>query len=302
MNQHFDLIVIGEGVSALACAGHAARSGLSVATFEANLYGGLVLNIQELDGWPEAKSGTDLATELMMASVDAGATSIQAPVVALRQVGEGFEVVTGDSTYGARQVVIASGAKLKALGVPGESEYEGRGVSHCADCDGAMFQDEDVVVVGGGDSAFQEALVLAQHCRSVRILVRGDAWRARPHLAERVLATPGISIVANTTVEAILGGKTVERIRVRRNGQAEEIAAAGLFAYIGLAPNSGFVPPEISRDAEGRILTDANLATSLPGAWAIGAVRAGYSGLLVDAVAEAERVADAIRRCLPGAG
>lgn len=301
MNQRFDLIVIGEGISGLTCAGHAARSGLAVATFEANLYGGLILNIQELDGWPEAKSGTDLATELMAASVEAGAASIQAAVVAIDRRGDVFEVATAEGTYGARQVVIASGAKLKTLGVPGESEYEGRGVSHCADCDAALFQNEDVVVVGGGDSAFQEALVLAQYCRSVRILLRGGGWRARQHLADRVLAEPKISILRNTTVEAVLGGKTVEKVRVKGDGKTEEIPVAGIFACIGLAPNSEFVPPGISRDAEGRIATDGNLETSMRGVWAISAVRAGYGGLLPDAVAEARGVADAVRGRLTGA-
>jgi thioredoxin reductase (NADPH) len=292
--QNFDLIVIGEGISGLACAGHARRGGLSVATFESTLFGGLVLNVNELDGYPGAESGTLLASELMQSNSDAGVASIQEEVTAIRSAGGAFEVAAG-GVYSARQVVIASGARLKKLGVPGEDEYEGRGVSRCADCDAPMFHNEDVVVVGGGDSALQEAMVLAKFCRKVHIAHRGDSFRAQKHLAEQVRANPRISILWKSSVEAILGAKMVEKVRVRRDGKTEDIASAGVFAYVGLEPNAACAPSGVVRDGRGHLVTNDAFETSMAGVWAIGAVRAGYSGLLRDAVIEARRVADAVR-------
>jgi thioredoxin reductase (NADPH) len=290
----YDLVVIGEGVSGLACAGHARRAGLRVATFEANLFGGLVINVNELDGYPGAESGTVLASELMQANSDAGVASIQEEVTAITPAGATFDVAAGAS-YGARQVVIASGARLRKLSVPGEDEYEGRGVSHCADCDAPLFQKEEVVVVGGGDSALQEALVLAKFCRKVHIVHRGERFRAQQHLVDRVASEPRIATMWNATVEAILGSKMVEKVRIRRDGRTEDMPSAGVFAYVGLEPNSACAPPGIRRDERGHLLTDGAFETSTPGIWAIGAVRAGYSGLLRDAVVEAQRVAQAVR-------
>ena len=298
MARNFDLIVIGEGISGLTCASHAARAGLTVATIESTLFGGLVLNVNELDGYPGAESGTNLASELMQSNADAGVASIQEEVTAVRPNGGGFEVVTNMNTHGARHVVIASGARLKKLGVPGEKEFEGKGVSSCADCDAPMYQNEEVIVVGGGDSALQEALVLSKFCGQVRIAHRGDQLRAQKHLADHVAADPKISIMWKTTVEAILGAKMVEKVRVKRDGKTEEIACAGVFAYVGLEPNTAFAPAEIARDGRGHLKTNDAYETAVPGIHAIGAVRAGYSGLLRDAAVEAQRVAETVAKRL----
>ena len=300
----YDLIVIGEGIAGLTCANHAARAGLKVATFEANLFGGLVININDLDGYPEGRqtSGAEFASELMEANGGLNVASVQEAVTAVTPSSAGLQVKTSGSGYAARQVVVAAGARLKKLGVPGESEYEGRGVSQCADCDGPMFQNEEVVVVGGGDSALQEALVLAHFCGKVHLLHRGERFRARSHFVERVTAEPKISIIWNTVLEEIAGGKMVEKVRIRgtRDGQTRELACAGVFANVGLEPNSNFLSADVRRDERGCVVTSETLESSVPGIWAIGAVRSGYSGLLKDAAAEAQRAAQGIAARLKG--
>jgi thioredoxin reductase (NADPH) len=294
----YDVIVIGEGVSGLSAAGVLAQSGLKVATMEAQLFGGLVINVNELEPRPEGlpASGAELASEMMQANSERGVTSVQEPVTALRDAGARKEVVTDSGVHSARQVIVASGARLRKLGVAGEAEFEGRGVSQCADCDGPMYQNEQAIVVGGGDSAFQEALVLAVYCRKVLLVHRNERFKANAHLVEQVKTNDKISIVTNATVDAIEGGQMVEKVRIRHaDGRTEELPCAGVFAYIGLEPNTEFLPAAIERDAGGFVRTDDAFQTALPGVSAIGGVRSGYGGTLTHAIDEAKRVAAAVR-------
>lgn len=292
----FDVIVIGEGIAGLTAASALAKHGLSTATFEQQLFGGLVLNVNELEPAPPGgeAGGAAFASEMTQANADAGVASIQEPVTAIAAADRGFTVTTDGGNYRARQVIVASGAKLKMLGMPGETEFEGRGVSKCADCDGPMFQNETVAVVGGGDSALQEAQVLSHYCGKVLLIHRGSAFRAQQRFIDQVAANEKIEPRFGTTVEAVLGGNMVEKLRIRNAGGSGEIPCAGLFVYIGLEPNGGFLPAEIKRDARGFITTNDALETSISGLWAVGAVRSGCGGSLTDAMAEAKRAADAV--------
>lgn len=296
MSNSFDVIIIGEGIAGLTAAGALAKKGLSAATFEQQIFGGLVLNVNELDPAPPGgeAGGAAFAAEMTGANAEAGVTSIQEPVTALAAGNGAYVVTTGSGSYRAQQVIIASGAKLKSLNVPGEAEFEGRGVSKCADCDGPMFQNESVVVVGGGDSALQEAQVLSHYCGKVYLVHRGTAFRAQQRFIDQVKANAKIEPRFGTTVESILGGQMVEKVNLRTAVGSEELTVAGVFAYIGLEPNTGFVADTVKRDASGRIVTSDALETALPGVWAIGAVRSGCGGSLADAIAEANRAADAI--------
>ena len=300
MATTYDLIVVGEGVTGLACANHAASLGLKTATTEGNLFGGLVINIAELEGYDQPGSGVDIASALMEANANAGIENLGGTVSAIVSEENAIRVVADSGEFCARAVVIASGARLKKLGVPGEAEFDHRGVSQCADCDGPMFQGEHVVVVGGGDSAFQEAAALSHYVGKVSVLMRGDSPRAQRAMVERVRSLPNVSIQPGVQIEAILGGETVTGITIRKNGRSEHMDCAGVFVFVGLTPNSEIAPDGIVRNAAGAIETDAAYQTAMPGVFAAGAVRAGYSGKLADAVREARAAAENAARSLAG--
>jgi len=282
MPEPYDVLVIGTGVTGLSAARQSLRDGLVTATMESLFFGGLVTNINELDG-EFSGSGSDLAAGLMMQITKLGVKNLSAVAQAIERDGELLVVKSDAGSHRARSVIIASGARLKRLGVPGEAELEEKGVSRCADCDGPFYQGQDVVVVGGGDSALQEAIVLTEFARTVHLVHRGPKFRAQQHLVDRLGGHSNVEVHLNVQIEAVLGDKAVRAVRFRGGA---ELSCTGLFAYIGLEPESGFVPEAIRRDAAGCIETDSSLQTSMPGVFAAGAVRSGYGGLLSHATAE----------------
>ena len=283
----FDVIVIGEGIAGLAAAGAAAESGARTASFEATLFGGLITNVNVLEPspHPELTGGADLAATMVGDNADRGVRSFACAVEAIEASGSGFAVRTAEGVHHARCVVIATGARLRRLGIPGEDAFEGRGVSNCADCDGPLYRDRDVVVVGGGDSALQEAAVLAQFCRTVHLVHRGATVVGRADFAQRLAGHANVRMHANAELTSIEGDSGVARVRGRRldGGDAFEIACEGVFAYVGLVPDDAVAPPQVRRDGSGRLLADANGETSVRGLFAAGAIRSGCGGTLADA-------------------
>jgi thioredoxin reductase (NADPH) len=282
MPDAYDVLVIGTGITGLSAARQSLRDGLATATMEGLFFGGLVTNINELDGEPGG-SGSDLAAGLMMEISKLGAKNISAIAQGIEHDGEHLVVKSDAGSHRARAVIVASGARLRKLGVPGEAELEEKGVSHCADCDGPFYQGQDVVVIGGGDSALQEAIVLTEFARKVHLIHRGGTFRARQHLVDRLGEHANVEVHLNAQVEAVLGDDAVRAVKLRGGA---ELPCTGFFAYVGLEPISDFVPEVIRRDPAGCIETDADFQTAMPGVFAAGAVHSGYGGLLEHAMGE----------------
>jgi thioredoxin reductase (NADPH) len=297
---HYDVIVIGSGVSGLVATRQLLLTGrgLRVANIEAESFGGLVMNVNELDGEIHG-SGLEYTAGMMLEVTDLGATPLSERVTEIEQAASGWAVTTDQDRHQARAVIIASGARLKKLGIPGEDEFKYKGVSHCADCDGPMFTGKDVVVAGGGDSALQEARVLANFCSRVHVLNREEAFVARQHLVDALTDCENVTVRHKTEARAILGGTVVEKVQIKDlvTNTDSILACSGFFGFIGLQPVSDFAPASLHRDERGHLITDSTLKVA-KNLFAAGAVRSGYSGLLADAVAEGVAAANGAARVL----
>lgn len=298
----WDVVVIGGGIGGLSAAWYSARRGLPTALLEAGgMLGGQVATVNTLDDWPSVGevSGVALASS-MAEKLDHNAVEISHEPVTGITSSDGLLLVTTDKrTLRTRRVIAASGARLRALDVPGADALTGKGVSQCAHCDGYFFKGRDVVVVGGGDSALQEALVLAPLCRSVTIVAR-SRLRAKQFYVERAASAANVKFVWDSEVDAVLGDGTVSGVRLRKlkRGEKSEIACSGVFPFIGVEPNTAYLPAAIRRDDSGRVMTDERMRTADPAIFAIGAVRSGFSGELTGAAGEAAIAAATIAQDL----
>lgn len=296
----WDVVVVGGGIGGLTAAWYCARRGLPTALLEAEgILGGQVATVNTLDDWPSVSevSGVELASA-MAGKLDNNSVELSYEAVAEVKPAQAqglLLVKTQSRTFRTRRVVAAAGARLRPLDVPGAQALRGKGVSQCAHCDGYFFKGQDVVVVGGGDSALQEALVLAPLVRAVTIVVRSQI-RAKQAYVERAASAANVKFVWDSEVDAVLGNGTVTGVRVKnvKNGKRFEVPCSGVFPFIGVEPNTAFLPPAVRRDDGGRVVTDERMRTAEPAIFAIGAVRSGFSGELTAAAGEAAIAAETI--------
>jgi thioredoxin reductase (NADPH) len=287
--NEYDVLIVGGGLAGLTAAWYAPRYGLSAALLEGGVFGGQVATVTTIEGYPSAAkvSGADLAVTLLDGVRGGGVDVVEESARAIQIVGRQFRITSTTQNLRSRAIVFATGARLRELDLPRALDLVGCGVSHCASCDGPLFRGQDVVVVGGGDSALQEAALLSPHCRSVNIVVRGRL-RARREFIKRVQSCHNVKFIWNCTIDAILGKDAVTGVRLRdqNNGTLSEIACSGFFPYIGTVPNADLLAGVSKRDDDGRLLADSLFATSHAGIYAVGAVRSGFSGELCSAAGE----------------
>lgn len=302
-----DVIMIGAGPSALAAAVYTTREDIKTTLLEKGVVGGLAAITDQVDnypGFPEGVTGLDLADKLEKQAERFGA-DIQYGEVASISRNEDGSIATktiDDSVYTSKAVLIATGSDWKKIGVPGEEEYFGRGVHYCATCDGAFYRDKQLVVVGGGNSAVQEALFLTRFTSHINLLVRSTikASEILQHELDKAVKEKKISVHLGTSTDEIIAedGKVV-KVAATKNGKKTEFKTDGVFVFVGLLPNTQFLQnSRIELDETGFIKTDQNLQTAIPGVFASGDVRSGATMQIASAVGEGATAALKIREYL----
>jgi thioredoxin reductase (NADPH) len=285
-----DLIVVGGGAAGLAAGQYGARAGLDVLVLEQLASGGQALVIGTLENYPgvsEPVSGFEFSQRMEQQAARFGAEIMNATVSGIRRDGEIFTVETDRGPFAALAVVLATGAKHRHLGVPGEQELAGRGVSCCATCDGPFFKGKRMLVVGGGDAACDEAMYLANLASAVVMVHRRGQFRAQKALADRTLANPKIEVRFHTEVRRILGDAKVSGARLvdTTTGREYDEAAEAVFVFVGSTPQTAAVSG-VRLDEGGSVVTDQRMETSIPGLFAAGDVRSTPFRQLVVAAAE----------------
>ncbi len=301
-SEKHDVIIVGAGPSALAAAVYTTREDIDTVLFEKGVIGGLAAVTDWVDNYPgfiKGISGLDLAGQLQGQAERFGADIRLGEVTKITDEGAYKRVDTSEGTLLARTVLIATGSDYKKLGIPGEEEFYGRGVHYCATCDGAFYRDKKLVVVGGGNSAVQEALFLLKFATHIDLLVRSEvkASEVLQHELDKQVSDGKITIHLGVTPDAIVGqDKKVVRVAATQNGQKVEFPTDGVFVFVGLLPNTGFLKDSpIKLDERGFVVTDPNLQTNMPGIFCSGDVRSGATMQIASAVGEGATAALKIR-------
>jgi thioredoxin reductase (NADPH) len=305
MDQNYDIVIAGGGLAGLTAAVTAARLGRKTLVLTGDIIGGQLLSIEKIEGFPgfpDGVPGYDLAPMTQEEAANAGAEFAAAELMNLAPDTGGWRLTTGEGEVAARAVVLATGSSLRALDVPGEARLRGQGVSHCASCDAPLLRQKVAAVVGGGDSAMQEALTLAAHVAQVVILTHSAALDGQTSFRERVTQHPKITVRPNVEVQEILGDAKVTGVRMRdmSGGAVSDLAAEAVFVYTGLQPNTAFLDGRIKLGSGGGIPTDEWMHTELIGVCAAGTVRAGSACRAASSAGDGAAAAIAVDRYLTG--
>lgn len=291
----YDVAIIGGGPAGLSAGIYAARANLKTVIIERGLYGGQMQNTLDIENYPgfENIEGPELSERLYKQALQVGVEWKYGNVQSISLEGQPKVVKLEDGTVEARSVIIASGASPRPLGVPGEAEFTGRGVSYCATCDGALYRGAEVIVIGGGDSAIKEAILLTRFASKVTVIHRRDALRATGILQNRAFANEKITFMWDTVVDKIEGDGRVTGVLARnvKDGSTQVVEAKGVFIYVGVDPVTDFLTGSEILDEWGYILTDEFMATAVPGVYAAGDVRAASLRQIVSAAADGAEAA-----------
>jgi thioredoxin reductase (NADPH) len=300
MGQPYEIVVAGGGIAGLSAALTAARLGRKTLVLAGDVLGGNLLSIEKVEGYPgfpDGVPGYELCPMAQGMAAEAGAEFEMLPLKGVEGEAPHFRLFASQNEYQGKALVVATGASPKKLGVPGEERLAGKGVSHCASCDGPMLRGAVVAVVGGGDSAMQEALTLANYASRVIMLCRGAALSGQAAYLARVQAEPKIEVRFKAEVAEIEGDPAVSGVRLV-SGERMDVAAA--FTYIGLQPNTTFLQDRMQLDAAGRIPTDGTMATATRGIFAAGLARAGSPGRAIASAGEGAAAAASAHLFLGG--
>jgi len=286
----YEVIIIGGGPGGLTAGLYTSRAGLKTLLVERGVFGGQIVNAQRVDnypGFPDGISGFELASLMHQQAIKYGLETITAEATGLKS-GHTYGVLTNEGNFEAGAIIIAAGSQYVKLGVAGEEKLLGHGVSYCATCDGFLFRNLDVAVVGGGDTAITDALELSQHASNVYVIHRRDQLRAGQVLRQQAFAQPKLKFVWDTVVEDITGEGMVSGVRLRnvKTGKISTLRVEGVFVAVGLKPNSQCFDDIVDLDETEHIITDDLMVTSVPGIFAVGDIRRNSARQVTSAVGD----------------
>lgn len=301
LNSTYDVAIVGGGIAGLSAAIHAGRSGLTCLLIERMMPGGQIFNATHIENMPgivDPVSGVELSERLHDQAAQAGVEITLSEVTGLESDGADWLVQQYDGDTRARTVIIAAGSSFKKLGLDREDDFHGSGISNCASCDGPLFTDQVVGVVGGGDSALDEALALTEFAAKAIVFHRNADLDGQAVLQQRVHADPKIELRPDTEITALLGDAVLEGVTTRHtaSGETSQVDLAGLFVFVGLEPNTGFLNGVVPLDAAGHVETDVWMRTPTRGIFAVGDIRQDSAALLASSAGDGATAAVAAKR------
>ena len=301
--DEYDVIVIGGGTAGFSAGMYCSRLGLKTLLLERLIPGGQIINVEKIEdypGLPEGISGAEFSSNIQDQAIKSGTEFAMSEVSGIRKLDNRWAVETYEGEKTAKSIILAGGSTLNRLGVPGENELVGAGVSYCATCDGAFFIDQKVAVIGGGDSALQEAITLTEFASKVEIFCKSETLHGQQVLQNLVSNNEKIKVHLNVEVNEIHGDGMVEGISLidLLSGESTRVHMDGVFIFVGLTPNSDFIKGLVDTDKEGHIQTDINLETSEKGIFAAGDIRANSASQLISSAGDGVTAAVNVKKYL----